>query len=134
MGYNASFFFSFFSSLVLEPASISRGLQNQLVSWGKSLHLSCEIHGNPLPTVTWYHNGIPVHLSSRHLPSGNKLRINQIVPEDTGLYQCLVNNGIGFSQSTGRFHSQTGKKHMIHFFLSSFNLYKNGFVGFVGYF
>uniref|UniRef100_A0A1W7RII6 Cell adhesion molecule-related/down-regulated by oncogenes-like protein n=1 Tax=Agkistrodon contortrix contortrix TaxID=8713 RepID=A0A1W7RII6_AGKCO len=98
-----------YSINVLEPASISRGLQNQLVSWGKNLHLSCEIHGNPLPNVTWYHNGIPVHLSSRHFPSGNKLRINQIAPEDTGLYQCLVNNGIGFSQSTGRFHSQADK-------------------------
>ncbi|KAK9395086.1 cell adhesion molecule-related [Crotalus adamanteus] len=98
-----------YSINVLEPASISRGLQNQLVSWGKNLHLSCEIHGNPLPNVTWYHNGIPVHLSSRHFPSGNKLRITQIAPEDTGLYQCLVNNGIGFSQSTGRFHSQADK-------------------------
>ncbi|XP_026527223.1 cell adhesion molecule-related/down-regulated by oncogenes isoform X2 [Notechis scutatus] len=95
-----------YSINVLEPASISRGLQNQLVSWGKILHLSCEIHGNPSPNVTWYHNGIPVHLSSRHFPSGNKLRINQIAPGDTGLYQCLVNNGIGFSQSTGRCHSQ----------------------------
>ncbi|XP_026573862.1 cell adhesion molecule-related/down-regulated by oncogenes isoform X2 [Pseudonaja textilis] len=95
-----------YSINVLEPASISRGLQNQLVSWGKILHLSCEIHGNPSPNVTWYHNGIPIHLSSRHFPSGNKLRINQIAPGDTGLYQCLVNNGIGFSQSTGRCHSQ----------------------------
>ncbi|ETE71219.1 Cell adhesion molecule-related/down-regulated by oncogenes, partial [Ophiophagus hannah] len=98
-----------YSINVLEPASISRGLQNQLVSWGKILHLSCEIHGNPSPNVTWYHNGIPVHLSSRHFPSGNKLRINQIAPGDTGLYQCLVNNGIGFSQSTGRCHSQADK-------------------------
>ncbi|KAG8141460.1 putative Cell adhesion molecule-related-down-regulated by oncogenes-like protein [Naja naja] len=98
-----------YSINVLEPASISRGLQNQLVSWGKILHLSCEIHGNPSPNVTWYHNGIPIHLSSRHFPSGNKLRINQIAPGDTGLYQCLVNNGIGFSQSTGRCHSQADK-------------------------
>uniref|UniRef100_A0A8C7DVP7 Cell adhesion associated, onco regulated n=1 Tax=Naja naja TaxID=35670 RepID=A0A8C7DVP7_NAJNA len=95
--------------VISKPASISRGLQNQLVSWGKILHLSCEIHGNPSPNVTWYHNGIPIHLSSRHFPSGNKLRINQIAPGDTGLYQCLVNNGIGFSQSTGRCHSQADK-------------------------
>ncbi|KAJ7305069.1 hypothetical protein JRQ81_010877 [Phrynocephalus forsythii] len=95
-----------YSVNVLEPARISKGLQDQLVTLGKTVHFSCEINGNPLPDVTWYHNAVPVHLSSRHLPSGNKLSITDITREDTGLYQCLVNNGIGFVQSTGRLHSQ----------------------------
>ncbi|XP_053223798.1 cell adhesion molecule-related/down-regulated by oncogenes isoform X1 [Podarcis raffonei] len=95
-----------YSINVLESPSISKGLQDQLVSLGKNIHLSCEIHGNPTPNLTWYHNAAPVHLSSRHFPSGNKLRINGFTREDSGLYQCLVNNGIGFVQSTGRLHSQ----------------------------
>ncbi|XP_033027728.1 cell adhesion molecule-related/down-regulated by oncogenes isoform X2 [Lacerta agilis] len=95
-----------YSINVLESPSISKGLQDQLVPLGKNIHISCEIHGNPTPNLTWYHNAAPVHLSSRHLPSGNKLRINGFTREDSGLYQCLVNNGIGFVQSTGRLHSQ----------------------------
>ncbi|KAH0623238.1 hypothetical protein JD844_031323 [Phrynosoma platyrhinos] len=95
-----------YSVNVFESPSISKGLQDQLVSLGKNVHLSCEIHGNPVPNLTWYHNAAPVHLSSRHLLSGNKLRIIGITREDTGLYQCLVNNGIGFVHSTGRLHSQ----------------------------
>lgn len=107
--YHMYIFFS-----ILESPSISKGLQDQLVSLGKNIHLSCEIHGNPTPNLTWYHNAAPVHLSSRHLPSGNKLRINGFTREDSGLYQCLVNNGIGFVQSTGRLHSQGGEKNKSH--------------------
>ncbi|XP_062995612.1 cell adhesion molecule-related/down-regulated by oncogenes [Elgaria multicarinata webbii] len=98
-----------YSVNVLESASISKGLQDQLVSLGKNVHLSCEIHGNPIPNLTWYHNAAPVYLSSRHLLSGTKLRISSVTREDTGLYQCLVNNGIGFVQSTGRLHSQADR-------------------------
>ncbi|XP_042328321.1 cell adhesion molecule-related/down-regulated by oncogenes [Sceloporus undulatus] len=95
-----------YSVNVFESPSISKGLQDQLVSLGKNVHLSCEIYGNPVPNLTWYHNAVPVHLSSRHLLSGNKLRIVGVTREDTGLYQCLVNNGIGFAHSTRRLHSQ----------------------------
>ncbi|XP_020667224.3 cell adhesion molecule-related/down-regulated by oncogenes [Pogona vitticeps] len=98
-----------YSVNVLEPAQISKGLQDQLITLGKNVHLSCEIHGSPIPDVTWYHNAAPIYLSSRHLPSGNKLSIADVNREDTGLYQCLVNNSIGFVQSTGRLHSQADR-------------------------
>ncbi|XP_077162542.1 cell adhesion molecule-related/down-regulated by oncogenes [Paroedura picta] len=95
-----------YSVIVLESASISKGLQDQTVSLGKTVHFSCEIHGNPPPSITWFHNAAPVNLSPRRLPSGSKLRISGVTREDSGLYQCLVNNAIGFVQSTGRLHFQ----------------------------
>ncbi|XP_048368276.1 cell adhesion molecule-related/down-regulated by oncogenes [Sphaerodactylus townsendi] len=95
-----------FSVNVLESASVVKGLQNQTASLGKTVHFSCEVHGNPTPNITWFHNAAPVHLSPRPLPSGSKLRISGITREDAGLYQCLVSNGIGFVQSTGRLHLQ----------------------------
>ncbi|XP_060643471.2 cell adhesion molecule-related/down-regulated by oncogenes [Anolis sagrei] len=98
-----------YSVNVFESPSISKGLQDQLVSFGKNVHLSCEIHGTPIPNLTWYHNAAPVHLSPRHLLSGNKLRIIGVTREDTGLYQCLVNNGHGFVHSTGRIHFQADR-------------------------
>uniref|UniRef100_A0A8C3RW49 Cell adhesion molecule-related/down-regulated by oncogenes n=1 Tax=Chelydra serpentina TaxID=8475 RepID=A0A8C3RW49_CHESE len=94
---------------ILESASISKGLQDQTVAMGTTVHFSCDIHGNPAPNLTWFHNAAPIHLSSRHLVTGNRLRIRGIAKEDSGLYQCVANNGIGFMQSTGRLQVQTGK-------------------------
>ncbi|XP_006122373.2 cell adhesion molecule-related/down-regulated by oncogenes isoform X1 [Pelodiscus sinensis] len=94
---------------VLESASISKGLQSQTVAVGATIHFSCDIHGNPAPNLTWFHNATPVHLSARHLVTGNRLRISGITKEDSGLYQCVANNGIGFTQSIGRLRVQTGK-------------------------
>ncbi|XP_042530889.1 cell adhesion molecule-related/down-regulated by oncogenes [Dipodomys spectabilis] len=87
---------------VLENASISKGLQDQKVSMGATVHFTCDVHGNPAPNRTWFHNAQPVHPSPRHLSSGNGLTITRVSMEDSGLYQCVADNGIGFMQSTGR--------------------------------
>ncbi|XP_006874643.1 PREDICTED: cell adhesion molecule-related/down-regulated by oncogenes [Chrysochloris asiatica] len=87
---------------VLEHASISKGLQDQTVSLGATVHFSCDVHGNPVPNCTWFHNAQPVHPSPRHLTAGNGLKISDVTMEDSGLYQCIADNGIGFMQSTGR--------------------------------
>ncbi|XP_008581945.1 PREDICTED: cell adhesion molecule-related/down-regulated by oncogenes [Galeopterus variegatus] len=87
---------------VLERASISKGLQDQIVSLGATVHFTCEVHGNPAPNRTWFHNAQPMHPSPRRLTAGNGLKITGVTMEDTGLYQCIADNGIGFMQSTGR--------------------------------
>ncbi|XP_068935936.1 cell adhesion molecule-related/down-regulated by oncogenes isoform X4 [Petaurus breviceps papuanus] len=92
---------------VLEQASISKGLRDQTVSLGATVHFTCTVHGNPTPTLTWFHNAEPIHSSSRHLIVENMLRISGVAMEDSGLYQCVVDNGIGFMQSTGRLEIAT---------------------------
>uniref|UniRef100_A0A7N5JLI5 Cell adhesion associated, onco regulated n=1 Tax=Ailuropoda melanoleuca TaxID=9646 RepID=A0A7N5JLI5_AILME len=87
---------------VLENASISKGLQDQTVPLGATVQFTCEVHGNPTPNRTWFHNAQPVHPSPRHLTAGNGLKISGVTVEDSGLYQCVADNGIGFIQSTGR--------------------------------
>ncbi|XP_049712407.1 cell adhesion molecule-related/down-regulated by oncogenes [Elephas maximus indicus] len=87
---------------VLERASISEGLQDQMVSLGATVHFTCDVHGNPVPNRTWFHNARPIHPSPRHLTTGNGLEISGVTMEDSGLYQCIADNGIGFVQSTGR--------------------------------
>ncbi|XP_075420230.1 cell adhesion molecule-related/down-regulated by oncogenes isoform X2 [Tenrec ecaudatus] len=87
---------------VLEHASISKGLQDQTVSLGTTVHFTCDVHGNPAPNCTWVHNARPVHPSPRHQTAGNKLQISGVTSEDSGLYQCIADNGVGFTQSTGR--------------------------------
>ncbi|KAF6277710.1 cell adhesion associated, oncogene regulated [Rhinolophus ferrumequinum] len=87
---------------VLEHASISKGLRDQTVSLGATVQFTCEVHGNPAPNCTWLHNAQPVYPSPRHLPAGTGLKITGVTIEDSGLYQCVADNGIGFMQSTGR--------------------------------
>ncbi|XP_010626959.1 cell adhesion molecule-related/down-regulated by oncogenes isoform X1 [Fukomys damarensis] len=87
---------------VLEHASISKGLQDQRVSLGATAHFTCDVHGNPIPNRTWFHNAQPIHPSPRHLTVGNELKIIGVTMEDSGLYQCIADNRIGFMQSTGR--------------------------------
>ncbi|XP_054148900.1 cell adhesion molecule-related/down-regulated by oncogenes [Melozone crissalis] len=98
-----------YSLTVLEPASLSRGLQDQTVAAGASVHLWCEAGGSPAPTLAWLHNAAPLGPSPRHLLTGNRLRICGVTLGDAGLYQCVGNNGIGFVQSTGRLRVQPGK-------------------------
>ncbi|NXU69405.1 CDON protein, partial [Horornis vulcanius] len=98
-----------YSLTVLEPASLSRGLQDETVAAGASVHFWCDAGGSPAPSLTWLHNAAPLRPSPRHFPSGNDLRICGVTLEDSGLYQCVANNGIGFVQSTGRLRVQPGK-------------------------
>ncbi|NWV63519.1 CDON protein, partial [Malurus elegans] len=98
-----------YSLTVLEPASLSRGLQDETLVAGASVHLWCDAHGSPAPSLTWLHNAAPLRPSPRHWLSGNHLRICGVTLEDSGLYQCVANNGIGFVQSTGRLRVQPGR-------------------------
>lgn len=87
---------------VLEPASVSKGLQDQTVGLGSTVQFTCDVHGNPAPNRTWFHNAQPVHSSPRHQMAGSGLKISGVTTEDSGLYQCVADNGLGFMQSTGR--------------------------------
>ncbi|NWR92340.1 CDON protein, partial [Furnarius figulus] len=98
-----------YSLTVLEPASLSKGLQDETVAAGATVHFWCDVHGSPAPALTWLHNAAPLRLSPRHFPAGNHLRICGVTLGDSGLYQCVANNGIGFVQSTGRLRVQPGK-------------------------
>ncbi|NXU72771.1 CDON protein, partial [Oreotrochilus melanogaster] len=98
-----------YSLTVLEPASISKGLQDETTTAGATVTFWCEAQGSPAPTWTWLHNAAPLLPSPRHQLLGSRLRIRGVTPEDSGCYQCLAGNGLGFAHSTGRLRVQTGK-------------------------
>uniref|UniRef100_F7DHK9 Cell adhesion molecule-related/down-regulated by oncogenes n=1 Tax=Ornithorhynchus anatinus TaxID=9258 RepID=F7DHK9_ORNAN len=94
---------------VLEHASISKGLQDQTVSLGAAAYFTCVAHGNPTPNLTWFHNAKPIRPSPRRLAVGNRLRISGVTMGDSGVYQCLADNGLDSVQSAGRLGVETGK-------------------------
>lgn len=96
-------------SLSIEPASISKGLRDETAAAGTTVHFWCEARGSPTPDLAWLHNAAPLRLSPRHQATGNHLRIRSVAPEDSGLYQCVASNGVGFAQSTGRLRVWPGR-------------------------
>ncbi|NXX13200.1 CDON protein, partial [Podargus strigoides] len=98
-----------YSLTILEPASISKELQDETVTAGVTVHFWCDARGSPAPTLTWLHDAAPLRPSPRHLMVGNRLRIRGVTQEDSGVYQCVADNGVGFVQSTGRLCVQPGK-------------------------
>ncbi|KPP65600.1 hypothetical protein Z043_115972, partial [Scleropages formosus] len=81
-----------------------------LVEWPESLtrpragtaRFVCQAEGVPAPSVTWLKNGEELHSNGRIRTYNSKLVINQIIPEDDAIYQCLAENGQGSVLATAR--------------------------------
>nr|XP_023669595.1 protogenin [Paramormyrops kingsleyae] len=81
-----------------------------LVEWPESLtrpragtaRFVCQAEGIPLPHITWLKNGERVHSNGRIKMYNSKLVINQIIPEDDAIYQCLAENEQGSVLSMAR--------------------------------
>lgn len=95
--------------LFSEPVSISKGLQDETVAIGTTVSLRCAAHGSPAPALTWLHNAAPLRASPRHFLQGSSLQIRGVTVQDSGVYQCIADNGVGFAQSAGRLHVQAGR-------------------------
>ncbi|OCT89559.1 protogenin [Xenopus laevis] len=62
----------------------------------------CQAKGNPLPKISWLKNGKKIHSNGRIKMYNSKLVINQIIPEDDAVYQCMAEN----SQSSVLSHAR----------------------------
>ena len=65
---------------------------------GERVTFTYVVEGIPIPTVTWYHNGeSPRGVTLVSGPTHNvaTLTISSPVVGDTGMYQCIADNGVG---------------------------------------
>ncbi|XP_039627841.1 protogenin-like isoform X2 [Polypterus senegalus] len=80
------------------------------VEWPESLtrpragtaRFVCQAEGIPTPKITWLKNGERIHSNGRIKMYNSKLVINQIIPEDDAIYQCMAENDQGSILSTAR--------------------------------
>lgn len=76
-------------------------LQSQKVMDGDEVRFTCKVKGNPIPDVTWYHNGKVVLDNPDFRTSYNRetgevlLFIVEVFPQDTGIYECAAVNKHG---------------------------------------
>ncbi|KAL7980288.1 hypothetical protein Chor_014617 [Crotalus horridus] len=73
------------------------------VEWPESLtrpragtaRFACQAEGIPTPKISWLKNGRKIHSNGRIKTYSSKLVINQIIPEDDAIYQCMAENSQG---------------------------------------
>ncbi|XP_057552290.1 brother of CDO isoform X3 [Hippopotamus amphibius kiboko] len=84
-----------YSVQVFEPPEVTVELSQLVVPWGQSAKLTCEVRGNPPPSVLWLRNAVPLASSQRLRLSPRALRVVRVGPEDEGVYQCMAENEVG---------------------------------------
>ncbi|XP_022406981.1 brother of CDO isoform X1 [Delphinapterus leucas] len=80
---------------VFEPPEVTMELSQLVIPWGQSAKLTCEVRGNPPPSVLWLRNAVPLTSSQRLRLSRRALRVVSVGPEDEGVYQCMAENEVG---------------------------------------
>ncbi|KAM6223968.1 brother of CDO [Rhynchocyon petersi] len=80
---------------VFEPPEVTMELSQMVIPWGQSAKLTCEVRGNPPPSVLWLRNAVPLTSSQRLRVSRRALRVVSMGPEDEGVYQCMAENEVG---------------------------------------
>uniref|UniRef100_A0A1I8MGF4 Uncharacterized protein n=1 Tax=Musca domestica TaxID=7370 RepID=A0A1I8MGF4_MUSDO len=83
---------------ILEPPSFFTPMRQETFGeLGVLVTLSCDVVGDPQPTVTWYRNAEPIDLANEKYSIGedNALHIKKLELEDSAMYQCLALNEAG---------------------------------------
>ncbi|XP_073513441.1 cell adhesion molecule-related/down-regulated by oncogenes isoform X2 [Phyllobates terribilis] len=96
-----------YTVVILEVPYISQPPEDQSVLLGAAVSFTCESQGSPPPKVTWLHNSKTLPPSSRLRPSGSKLHLANVMAEDSGMYQCMADNGVGAVQAAARLRVQS---------------------------
>ena len=57
---------------------------------------TCAVSGIPTPSITWYHNGLPLDSSSDVIVTGSVVTIASVLVEHSSMYQCFAKNEISY--------------------------------------
>ena len=83
------------------PPKFVWDLQSLKVMDGEEAKMLCKVQGNPIPDITWYHNGTVVVENPDFRTYYTRdtgeclLHILEVFPQDTGAYECHAVNKYG---------------------------------------
>jgi len=90
-------------SFFTDPPDIAVDSQNRTVTEGNNVSLSCNVSGNPEPSILWTKDGFQVNatINSRISFSVDKkqLTITNAKRTDNGNYRCVAYNSLGIAAS-----------------------------------
>ena len=81
------------------PSSITQITQDQNITEGHNVTLSCQVSGVPTPTVSWIKPG-----GQRH--NGHMLEVTHINRSQAGEYKCEASNECGNATETANINVQ----------------------------
>ncbi|KAA8591520.1 hypothetical protein FQN60_016894 [Etheostoma spectabile] len=96
---------------VYEAPEVFVSAEQQSVSVGKRISVSCNVSGHPQPEQHWInkHNGRTLDSASgRVRVNDGVLVIDEIVPSDGGLYSCMAVSASGNASRDVAIHTQPG--------------------------
>ena len=69
--------------------------------------MECDVIGEPKPAVTWYQNTRPVDISKERINiiGISNLEFGTVYGPDSGVYQCVADNGVELEQSSAEFYA-----------------------------
>ncbi|XP_048349553.1 protein sidekick-1 isoform X2 [Sphaerodactylus townsendi] len=84
---------------ILEPPYFTAEPESRIVAEvEKTVEILCQVMGVPLPSLVWYKDAVPVLrlLNPRYKTLANgSLQIQQLQPDDSGIFQCVAKNEAG---------------------------------------
>ncbi|XP_039300274.1 LOW QUALITY PROTEIN: protogenin-like, partial [Nilaparvata lugens] len=80
---------------VLSPPLVVKKPKSDVYPTAKTVRIECEAKGNPLPDIVWLKNGQTLRINGRVSARNQSLVLSNSVPDDSGVYQCVLSNGVG---------------------------------------
>ncbi|XP_011603697.2 neural cell adhesion molecule 1 [Takifugu rubripes] len=96
---------------VFEAPEVFVSTEQQSVSVGERVSVSCNVSGHPNPELHWInkHNGRALDTSSEHIyVSEGVLVIKDMLPSDGGLYSCMAVSTSGNASRDVAIHTEPG--------------------------
>lgn len=97
---------------VFEAPGVFVSTEQQSVSEGERVSVSCNVSGHPQPELHWLnkHNGQTLNSASGrvHVDDG-VLVIEEVLPSDGGLYSCMAVSASGNASRDVAIHTQPGQ-------------------------
>ena len=83
----------------VDPPVVLELNKRTVVPVGKLAILTCEVSGDPQPTVTWTKDG-DTNIPRAHFQNGGRiLAIQGVLPKDKGVYECKASSKFGESRT-----------------------------------
>ena len=97
---------------LLEKPAVKQLPEKSILSVGEFVLLTCEVTGDPEPFVTWTKDGNTSIPRAQFKNDGRILVIKDILPLDSGVYECKASNKFGESRTSTKV-IVAGKAHFL---------------------
>jgi len=85
---------------LLEKPAVKKLPEKSILPVGELVLLTCEVTGDPEPSVTWTKNGNSSIPRAQFKSGGRILVIKDVLPVDNGVYECKASNKFGESRTS----------------------------------